>query len=140
MRLSFLVEYLILYLAFFKTILAYSGLLASSETQRQIVGARENLNGWKNVAQRKVKNGEKSPWRQCLTRPVPNGRCRSGFFTFLHATFFHPFRLSLIPTICPWVSEDGLLVFPLISCPQSLHFYMIILPPNIRIFPVFSNF
>ena len=23
---------------------------------------------------RKVKNGEKSPWGQCLTRPVPNGR------------------------------------------------------------------
>ena len=22
----------------------------------------------------KVKNGEKSPWGQCLTRPVPNGR------------------------------------------------------------------
>ena len=24
-----------------------------------------------NVARRKVKNGEKSPWGQCLTRPVP---------------------------------------------------------------------
>ena len=22
--------------------------------------------------------------------------------------FFRPFRLSLAPTICPWVSEDGL--------------------------------
>ena len=28
---------------------------------------------------RKVKNGEKSPWGQCLTRPVPNGCRRSGF-------------------------------------------------------------
>ena len=28
---------------------------------------------------KKVKNGEKSPWGQCLTRPVPNGRCRSAF-------------------------------------------------------------
>ena len=28
----------------------------------------------KYMAQRKVKNGEKSPWGQCLTRPVPNGR------------------------------------------------------------------
>ena len=54
-------------------------LKASSETQGQIVGARESLNGWKNMARRKVKNGEKSPWRQCLTRPVPNGRRRSGF-------------------------------------------------------------
>ena len=30
----------------------------------------------------------------------------SPFFTFLRATFFRPFRLSLVPTICPWVSED----------------------------------
>ena len=28
---------------------------------------------------KKVKNGEKSPWGQCLTRPVPNGRRRSAF-------------------------------------------------------------
>ena len=52
---------------------------ASSETQGQIVGARESLNGRKNMARRKVKNGEKSPWGQCLARPVPNGRCRSDF-------------------------------------------------------------
>ena len=51
----------------------------SSETQGQIVGARESLNGWKNMARRKVKNGEKSPWGQCLTRLVPNGRRRSAF-------------------------------------------------------------
>ena len=51
----------------------------SSETQGQIVGARESLNGRENMARRKVKNGEKSPWGQCLTRPVPNCRDRSGF-------------------------------------------------------------
>ena len=33
---------------------------ASSETQGQIVGTRESLNGRENVARRKVKNGEKS--------------------------------------------------------------------------------
>ena len=33
---------------------------ASSETQGQIVGTRESPNGLKNVARRKVKNGEKS--------------------------------------------------------------------------------
>ena len=33
----------------------------------------------KNMARSKVKNGEESPWGQCLTRPVPNGRRRSGF-------------------------------------------------------------
>ena len=32
------------------------------------------------MARRKVKNGQKSPWGQCLTRPVPNGRRRSGFW------------------------------------------------------------
>ena len=31
----------------------------------------------------------------------------SPFFTFLRAIFFRPFRLSLAPFICPWVSEDG---------------------------------
>ena len=61
------------------------------------------------MARRKVKNGEKSPWGQCLTRPVPNGRRRSGFWLVPEntATYFHPFRLSIVPTICPWVSEDG---------------------------------
>ena len=49
----------------------------SSETQEQIVGVRRSLNGWKNMARRKLKNGEKCPWGQCLTRPVPNGHSRS---------------------------------------------------------------
>ena len=30
----------------------------------------------------------------------------SPFFTFPCAIFFRPFRLSLAPTICPWVPED----------------------------------
>ena len=54
--------------------LACSG--TTSETQGQIVGG-EGKSKRKNMA-RKVKNGEKSPWGQCLTRPVPNGRSRSG--------------------------------------------------------------
>ena len=53
---------------------------SSSETQGHIVGARESLNGRENMARRKVKNGEKSPWGQCLTRPVPNSRRRSDFW------------------------------------------------------------
>ena len=36
--------------------------------------------GRKNMARRKVNNGEKSPWGQRLTRPVPNGRRRSRFW------------------------------------------------------------
>ena len=51
----------------------------SLETQGQIVGARESLNERKNKARRKAKNSEKSPWGQCLTRPVPNGRHLSDF-------------------------------------------------------------
>ena len=51
---------------------------SSSETQGQIVGAWESLDWRENIAQRKVKNGEKSPWGQCLTRPVLNGHRRSG--------------------------------------------------------------
>ena len=119
----------------------------SSETQGQIVGAWESLNGRENMARRKVKNGEKTPCGQCLTKPVSNGRRRSAFwlgrktqtfsgtnqrseqwqpfgtglvrhcpqgllsrfFTFLPAIFFCPLRLSLTPTICSWVSEDGLI-------------------------------
>ena len=57
----------------------WKGIFPSSETQGQIVGTRESLNGRENVARRKVKNGEKSPWGQCLTRPVPNGPRRPGF-------------------------------------------------------------
>ena len=52
---------------------------SSSKTHGQIMGARKSLNRRKNMARRKVKNGEKSPWGQCLTRPVPNGRRRSAF-------------------------------------------------------------
>ena len=65
-------------LCFFKRI-GYAS--PSSETQGQIVGARESLNERKNLAQRrKVKNGEKSPWGQRLTRPVSNGRRHPGFW------------------------------------------------------------
>ena len=35
-------------------------IMTSSETQGQIVGARESLNGRENMARRKVKNGENS--------------------------------------------------------------------------------
>ena len=44
------------------------------------MGARESLNRRKNMARRKVKNSEKSPWGQRLTRPVTKGRCRSDFW------------------------------------------------------------
>ena len=40
-----------------------------------------------------------------LVRHCPQG-LYSPFFTFLRAIFSLPFRLSLAPTICAWVSED----------------------------------
>ena len=67
---------------------------SSSETKGPIKGARESLNGRKNIyGTRKSKER-----REELFAP---------FCTFLRATFFHPFRLSFAPTICPWVSEDA---------------------------------
>ena len=41
-----------------------------------------------------------------LVRHCPQGLF-SPFFTFVRVIFFRPFRLSLVPTICPWVSEDA---------------------------------
>ena len=52
----------------------------SSETQGQIVGTRESLNGRKNIyGTKKSKERREEPLGQCLTRPVPNGRRRFGF-------------------------------------------------------------
>ena len=58
--------YLLLQLVVTKVLLfvSHTCRCSSSKTQGQIVGARESLNGRKNMARRKVKNGEKSPWGQ----------------------------------------------------------------------------
>ena len=45
------------------------------------------------------------PFGTGLVRHCPQGLLPQ-FFTFLRAIFSRPFRLSLAPTICPWVSED----------------------------------
>ena len=80
--------------------------MASSETQGQIVEARESLNGRKNIAQKKSKE-----------RPE---ELLSPFFTFLRAIFSRLFRLSLAPTICPWVSEDGFMDDSFLSFPNDI--------------------
>ena len=46
------------------------------------------------------------PFGTGLVRHCPQG-VFSPSFTFLRAIFSRPFRLSLGPTICPWISEDG---------------------------------
>ena len=64
----------------------------------------------KYMARRKVKNGEKSPWGQCLTRPVPNGRRRSGFwlvpenlcFSGTNQVFWHQSKARTAATVWNW--------------------------------------
>ena len=129
----------------FFTELATACTTASSETQGQIVEAREGLNGRKNIhGTKKSKERREEPLGTMSYQTSSNGRRRSGFwlvpenfcvflpnqkpewwrpfgtclvrhcpqglflpfFTFLCAIFFRPFRLSLAPIICPWVSED----------------------------------
>ena len=46
------------------------------------------------------------PFETGLVRHCPQGLF-SLCFTFVHAIFFSPFRLTLSPTLCPWVSEDA---------------------------------
>ena len=66
------------------------------------------------MARTKVKNGEKSQSEARMAATVCNwsGKTLSPgallavlYFSSCHI-FFRPFRLSLVPTICPWVSED----------------------------------
>ena len=91
----------------------------SPETQGQIKGARESLNGRKKFSGTNQKPERRRPFGTGLVRHCPQ-RLFSPFFTFLHAIFFQPFRLSLAPTICPWVSEDeGDLSWPSLSMKKT---------------------
>ena len=51
-------------------------------------------------------------WVDQASALIASGSCPlrlfSTFFTFLRAIFFRLFRLSLAPTIFPWVSKDGI--------------------------------
>ena len=119
----------------------------SSETQGQIKGARESLNGQKNIyGTKKNKERREEPlgtmsyqtsskrsppfwlligarktqvfWHQSEARTAATVWNWSGktlspgallavlYFSSRHI-FFRPFRLFLVPTIGPWVSEDG---------------------------------
>ena len=103
-----------------------SYLCSSSETQGQIVGTRESLNGRKNIYKTKKSkerreeplgtmsyqtSSKRSPpfWLLIGARKTqPRGSSRRSLLFFVLYIFFRPFRLSLVPTICPWVSEDDL--------------------------------
>ena len=98
---------------------------SSSETQEQIKGARESLNGRKNIygtkksKERREEREEnlcfsgtnqkperRRPFGTGLVRHCPQGLFSPFFTIFVPYIFFRRFRLSLVPTICPWVSED----------------------------------
>ena len=53
--------------------------------------------------------GKSKQPKRCGTK---KSKERTPFFTFLRGTFFRPFRLSVAPFICPWVSEDGFSYLP----------------------------
>ena len=82
-----------------------SPLATSSETQRQIVGVRESLNGRKNVAQRKVKNGEKSPWGHAMSCETSSKRLPP-FWLLIGArktqVFWHQSEARMAATIWNW--------------------------------------
>ena len=85
----------------------------SSETQGQIKGARESLKGPKNIYGTKKRKERRVKQKFSGTNQKPERRrpfgtglvrhCPQGLFSLV----FRPFRLSLVPTICPWVSEDA---------------------------------
>ena len=80
----------------------------SSETQGQIVGTMESLNGWKYMAVFSGTNQNperRRPFGTGLVRLSPGALLPVLYFSSCHI-IFRPFRLSLVPTICPWVSED----------------------------------
>ena len=67
------------------------------------------------------------PFGTGLVRHCPQGLF-SPFFTFLRAIFFRLFRLSLVRTICPWVSEDE-------DLPKCTLFKFWVEHPSLFLFP-----
>ena len=70
------------------------------------MAVKSNSPPWRPLWMSNQKPERRRPFGTGLVRHCPQGLF-SPFFTFLRATFFRPFRLSLVPTICPWVSEDA---------------------------------
>ena len=69
------------------------------------MGARESLNERKNMAQKKSKERREEPLG---TMSYQTSSKRSPPFWILIGARKQQVRLSLAPTICPWVSEDAL--------------------------------
>ena len=69
-----------------------------------LIGQKNTKVFWHNLPNQKAER--RRPFGTGLVRHCPQGLF-SPFFTFLRAIFSRPFRLSVAPTICPWVSEDA---------------------------------
>ena len=89
---------------------------SSLETQGQIVGARESLNGWKNKARRKEKLvffWHQSEARMAVTVWNWSGKTLSPgpLLAILYFSFVPYFSTHLdfpsSPLFCPWVSKDA---------------------------------
>ena len=65
-----------------------------------------------------------------LAHPRRPRRRFSLFFTFLRAIFFRPFRLSLAPNICPWVSEDVPSLYPSLRLASYAGSFLVSPRPN----------
>ena len=73
---------------------------------RPVPNGRRRSEFWL-VPENHQKSERRRPFGTGMVRQCPQGLF-SPIFTFLRAIFFRPLRLSLAPTICPWVSEDAL--------------------------------
>ena len=78
----------------------------SSETQGQIVGTRKSLSRHRQVFwhQSEARTAA-TVWNWSGKASSPGALLAVLYFSSCHI-FFRPFRLFLVPTICPWVSED----------------------------------
>ena len=88
----------------------------SSETQGQIVGARESLNGRENIARRNVKNGEKSSSRRSAPGSPRMGwhvkQCPKTHIILRERLFA---RVTVKTAVCKDLTETGSLWHPVYS-------------------------
>ena len=73
-----------------------------------LIGARKTQDFWR----QSVARATATVWNWSGKTLSRRGSSRRSLLFFVPYIFFRPFRLSLAPFICPWVSEDELTVKP----------------------------
>ena len=68
-----------------------------------LIGARKTQVFWHQAEARTAA----TVWNWSGQRLSPGSLLAVLYFSSFHIYIFRPFRLSLAPFICPWVSEDG---------------------------------